>query len=121
MSNLNKMSTKQKGKSKGMVVGLEVQEAPSMRKENIHRAPLSRKNKAQQSLVQGEYGDSGKSKGEVGHGISHGFQQQQPEPQHLGTEPPLGQSNHIQLKLYFAVVICGMLFSTADLFVSSAQ
>lgn len=93
-----------------------------MRKENTQRAPLNKEeNKAQQSLVQGKYGDSGKSEGEMGHGISHGFQQQQPEPQHLGTESPFSQSSHIQLKLYLAVVIHGMLFSTADLFVSSAQ
>lgn len=65
--------------------------------------------------------ETGKSKGEMGHGMSHGFQQQQPEPQHLGTESALSQSNRIQLKLYLAVVTHGMLLSTADLFVSSAQ
>lgn len=42
-------------------------------------------------------------------------------PQCLGTEPFSIQSNHIWLKLYFAVAIHGMLFGTANLFVSSAQ
>lgn len=52
---------------------------------------------------------------------SLGFQQQQPESQHLRTDSLLRQSNHIWLKLYFAAVIHRMLFSTADLFVLSAQ
>lgn len=40
MSNQNELSTTQKGKSKRMVVGLEVQAALSMRKEKIHETSL---------------------------------------------------------------------------------
>lgn len=41
--------------------------------------------------------------------------------QHLGTESFLSQSNHIWIKLCFSVAIHGMLFGTANLFMSSAQ
>lgn len=90
MSNLNELSTKQKGKPKRMVMGLEVQVAPSMRKENTQKAPLSRERKAQQSLVQGEYGNPGKSKREVGHGLCCGFQPQQCGVSGTSTDKHLG-------------------------------
>lgn len=61
-------------------MGLEVLVAPSMRKEEIHRAPLRMERKAQEGLVQGQYEGCDNSEGERGGELWHGFQQDQPRP-----------------------------------------
>lgn len=70
--------------------GLDVQVASSMRTENTLKAPLSRERKAQQSLVQGDYGDSCKSEREVGCWLCHGCQPQQRGVSGTSTDKHLG-------------------------------